>query len=61
VHAFEFGIAWEVSGLPRRNFDGWYDFAVVNAEPGPLKSLGGFTCKRAPGSRGFRNRRYGFP
>ena len=38
---FEFGIAVEVFGLPRPEFDKWYRFAVVAGEPGPLQAMGG--------------------
>jgi transcriptional regulator GlxA family with amidase domain len=41
---FELGVACEVFGVDRRD-DGLpaYDFAVVAAEPGPLRSAAGFT------------------
>jgi AraC family transcriptional activator FtrA len=38
---FEFGIAVEVFGLPRPEFNRWYRCAVVAAEPGPLTAMGG--------------------
>lgn len=41
--AFEYGVALEVFGLPRPEFSRWYEFAVVAAEPGPLRALGGIT------------------
>ena len=41
--AFEYGVALEVFGLPRPEFSRWYDFAVVAAEPGPLRALGGIS------------------
>ena len=40
---FEFGIAVELFGLPRPEFDRWYRFAVVAAEPGSLRATGGVT------------------
>lgn len=49
LHAFEFGIAWEVFGLPQSNIPWWYDFIVVAAESGPLKSLGGITLQANAG------------
>ena len=39
---FELGLAVEVFGLPRPEFDfPWYDFAVAAVEPGPLRATGG--------------------
>ena len=39
---FEFGLAVEVFGLPRPEFDfPWYDFAVAAVEPGSLRAAGG--------------------
>ncbi|GAB5373842.1 MAG: transcriptional regulator FtrA [Acuticoccus sp.] len=40
---FEFGIAVELFGLPRPEFERWYRFAVVAAEAGPLRATGGVT------------------
>ncbi|MEO0383542.1 MAG: transcriptional regulator FtrA [Pseudomonadota bacterium] len=40
---FEFGIAVELFALPRPEFEHWYRFATVNAEPGPLRATGGIT------------------
>lgn len=42
---FEFGIAVEVFGLPRPEFEGldWYSYEIVGIEPGPLRSMGGIT------------------
>jgi AraC family transcriptional activator FtrA len=40
---FEFGIAVELFGLSRPEFDDWYRFAVVKAEPGPIRAVGGIT------------------
>ena len=41
---FEFGIAVEVFGLPRPEFDfPWYRFVVCPGEPGPLLAVGGFS------------------
>jgi AraC family transcriptional activator FtrA len=38
---FEFGIAVELFALPRPEFDHWYEFAAVKAEPGPVRATGG--------------------
>ena len=40
---FEFGIVVELFALPRPEFDHWYRFATVKAEPGPIRALGGIT------------------
>lgn len=41
---FEFGIAYEVFGLPRPEMgDSWYRFSVCGIEPGPLRAAGGLT------------------
>ena len=40
---FEFGIAVELFALPRPEFDSWYRFATVKAEPGPIRATGGIT------------------
>jgi AraC family transcriptional regulator, transcriptional activator FtrA len=40
---FEFGIAVELFALPRPEFDNWYRFATVKAEPGPIRAVGGIT------------------
>lgn len=40
---FEFGIAIELFALPRPEFAHWYRFAVVKAEPGPIRAMGGIT------------------
>ncbi|QRM49907.1 transcriptional regulator FtrA [Rhizobium sp. BG6] len=41
---FEFGIAYEVFGLPRPEMgEDWYRFAVCGIEPGPLRAAGGLT------------------
>ena len=44
---FEFGIAVEVFGLPRPEFEGlgWYSCEIVGIEPGPLRSVGGITVE----------------
>ena len=40
--AFEFGIAYEVFGLPRPDFgDNWYRFGCAAARPGTIRSSGG--------------------
>ncbi|WP_295477535.1 transcriptional regulator FtrA [uncultured Pseudomonas sp.] len=40
---FEFGIAIEIFALPRPEFDfAWYQHAVVAADQGPMRALGGF-------------------
>ncbi|MEO1017535.1 MAG: transcriptional regulator FtrA [Pseudomonadota bacterium] len=46
---FEFGITVELFGLPRPEFDHWYRFAVVAAEPGPLRATGGVTVRTSHG------------
>ncbi|MBL1376183.1 transcriptional regulator FtrA [Zobellella iuensis] len=39
---FEFGIAVEIFGLPRPEFDfPWYEHRIVAVEPGPLRAMGG--------------------
>lgn len=38
---FEFGIAVELFALPRPEFERWYQFAAVKAEPGPVHATGG--------------------
>lgn len=41
---FEFGIAYEVFGLPRPEMgEDWYRFSVCGIEPGPLRAAGGLT------------------
>ena len=42
---FEFGIAAEVFGLTRPEFDGlgWYTHEIVGIEPGPWRSTGGIS------------------
>lgn len=40
---FEFGIAVELFALPRPEFDQWYRFATVKAQPGPIRAAGGIT------------------
>lgn len=40
---FEFGIAVELFALPRPEFENWYRFATVKAEPGPVRAVGGIT------------------
>ncbi len=40
---FEFGIAVELFALPRPEFENWYRFATVKAEPGPIRATGGIT------------------
>lgn len=40
---FEFGSVVEVFGRPRPEFDNWYEFRTVAAEPGPLRARGGVT------------------
>lgn len=38
---FEFGIATEVFGLPRPEFDRWYECEITAVEPGPIRGMGG--------------------
>jgi AraC family transcriptional regulator, transcriptional activator FtrA len=41
---FEFGIAYEVFGLPRPEMgEGWYRYSVCGIEPGPLRAAGGLS------------------
>lgn len=40
---FEFGIAVELFALPRPEFEHWYSYATVKAEPGPIRATGGIT------------------
>lgn len=42
---FEFGIAAELFALPRPEFDQWYRFLAVKAEPGPIRATGGITVE----------------
>lgn len=42
---FEFGIAVELFALPRPEFENWYRFATVKAEPGPIRAVGGITVE----------------
>jgi AraC family transcriptional activator FtrA len=40
---FEFGIAVEIFGLPRAEFDfAWYRHCIVAVDQGPMRALGGF-------------------
>ncbi|RBH55868.1 MULTISPECIES: transcriptional regulator FtrA [Pseudomonas] len=39
---FEFGIAVEIFGLPRPEFDfPWYEHRIVGVDPGPMRAMGG--------------------
>jgi AraC family transcriptional activator FtrA len=41
---FEFGIAYEVFGLPRPEMgEDWYRYSVCGIEPGPLRAAGGLS------------------
>lgn len=40
---FEFGIAVELFALSRPEFEHWYRYATVKAEPGPIRATGGIT------------------
>lgn len=42
---FEFGIATEVFGLARPEFDDWYDFEITAVEPGPIRGMGGLAIE----------------
>jgi AraC family transcriptional regulator, transcriptional activator FtrA len=47
---FEFGIAVEVFGLPRPEFDfPWYDFAVIPAEGRRSRAIGGIVVEASAG------------
>ena len=44
---FEFGVAYEVFGLPRPEMGpAWYRYAVAGIEPGPLRAAGGLRLGR---------------
>jgi len=45
MHLFEMGIASEIFGLPRPEFNAWYDFKIVSSEPKSLNVLGGITIQ----------------
>jgi AraC family transcriptional regulator, transcriptional activator FtrA len=48
---FEFGVAWEVFGLPRPEMGaGWYRFRTASAEMGPLRAAGGLLVNADGGS-----------
>lgn len=47
--SFEFGIAIEVFGLPRPEFDPWYRFVVCAERRGDLRAVGGFTVRATAG------------
>jgi len=40
VHLFELGIASEIFGLARPEFEDWYDFKVISANNSPQQALG---------------------
>lgn len=40
---FEFGIAIELFGLPRPEFDRWYTLRVARVDEGPLRAAGGIS------------------
>jgi len=42
---FEFGIAIELFGLPRPEFDRWYTLRVARVEEGPLRAAGGISVE----------------
>lgn len=42
---FEFGIAVELFALARPEFESWYRFATVKAEPGTIRATGGITIE----------------
>lgn len=42
---FEFGIATEAFGLPRPEFENWYECQVIAVEPTPLKALGNISIE----------------
>ncbi|MEM7377564.1 MAG: transcriptional regulator FtrA [Pseudomonadota bacterium] len=46
---FEFGITVELFALPRPEFETWYRFASVKAEPGPVRAAGGITVDATDG------------
>ncbi|MEZ5842070.1 MAG: transcriptional regulator FtrA, partial [Hyphomicrobiales bacterium] len=46
---FEFGIAVEVFGLPRPEFERWYKCEVVAVDDGPMRAMGGITVNADAG------------
>lgn len=47
---FEFGVAYEVFGLPRPEMgSAWYRYAIAAIEPGPLRAAGGLTVEAKAG------------
>lgn len=52
---FEFGIAYEVFGLPRPEMaPGWYRYVACGVEPGPLRAAGGLTVNPDAGPAALR-------
>jgi AraC family transcriptional regulator, transcriptional activator FtrA len=51
---FEFGIATELFGLPRPEFESWYSFEVCALENRPLKATGGVRILPGKGLSGLR-------
>jgi len=51
---FEFGIAVEMFGLPRPEFDRWYTFTVCGLENRPLRATGGICVTPKKGLTGLQ-------
>lgn len=45
LHLFELGIVAEVFGLPRPEFDSWYDFKIISAKLAPIPANGGISVQ----------------
>lgn len=43
LSTFEFGIVAELFGLPRPEFDRWYQLRIARVEEGPLRATGGIS------------------
>ncbi len=55
---FEFGIAVEIFGLPRPEFDfPWYRHCIVAVDEGPMRALGGFQVQADAGLEALKQAR----
>ena len=52
---FEFGIAVELFGLPRPEFDVWYSFQTATVDRGPLRAIGGISIHGARSLRALNS------
>ena len=52
---FEFGIAVEMFGLPRPEFENWYEFGLCAVDRGPMRSLGGLRMRLEGGLEQLRD------